>query len=507
MSSSYQARPTPQAPPREEKVALKASCTVPFVDKDPELTRRLEAMHARVQRVADERYARESANLERLGLSRTIKTRSPPPVPAATPAPEATATPTPSSSPNDDAEREARRKAHLEACRQRDLPGLVWEGPVQEEVGTSSAPDPAVVATTVPLASAPPQERARRQVRWMQRVNGTVDLTQAYEDPTLQAQARQCIPVALLMQRARASLQADGKPLAPEATPDADALALELVRWFKNDFFTFVPTKGFPCSCGAPSVPAVLLAACPPLGAVDITRVASLQICPLPERTPWECSCVSRGMAEPWPEEAAYRCQVVEAWECPCCRTLNRFPRYNDCRKLLATRRGRCGEFANCFALCARSLGYDVRLCTEWSDHIWVELYSRPRGRWVHYDPCEGCSDTPLMYECGWGKQISYVIACSFEGICDVTWRYTKDPAAVLERRQEVTEEYVTRAVSTHNMKILRYVAPTRREVLLARWAAEQQELEARRQATPENLSGPAAGTAEVQPRLNLGRQ
>jgi peptide-N4-(N-acetyl-beta-glucosaminyl)asparagine amidase len=52
---------------------------------------------------------------------------------------------------------------------------------------------------------------------------------------------------------------------------------------------------------------------------------------------------------------------VVEQHQCKDCGAITRFPRYNHPGVLLDTHRGRCGEWANCFTLCCRALGFDAR--------------------------------------------------------------------------------------------------------------------------------------------------
>lgn len=51
---------------------------------------------------------------------------------------------------------------------------------------------------------------------------------------------------------------------------------------------------------------------------------------------------------------------VTEVYECNSCHQLTRFPRYNNPRTLLTERRGRCGEFANCFTLICRAMGFEA---------------------------------------------------------------------------------------------------------------------------------------------------
>ncbi|KAL6989508.1 Peptide-N(4)-(N-acetyl-beta-glucosaminyl)asparagine amidase, variant 2 [Sarracenia purpurea var. burkii] len=138
--------------------------------------------------------------------------------------------------------------------------------------------------------------------------------------------------------------------------------------------------------------------------------------------------------------ETLYGASRVELYRCNVCSRITRFPRYNDPLKLLETRRGRCGEWANCFTLYCRTFGYESRLIIDYTDHVWTECFSPLLGRWMHLDPCEGIYDRPLLYEKGWKKNLTYVIALAKDGVHDVTKRYTRKWHEVLHRRNLTTE-------------------------------------------------------------------
>ena len=125
-----------------------------------------------------------------------------------------------------------------------------------------------------------------------------------------------------------------------------------LLQWFKREFFTWA--DGAECRrCG---------------------------------RTTKRCV----GHDRPTPEERRHLAGVTECYACPTCNAVVRFPRYNDPGeytrpprreggggltsvkkvKLLDTRVGRCGEWANCFCLCCRALGFETRWVQDWTDHV-----------------------------------------------------------------------------------------------------------------------------------------
>ena len=62
--------------------------------------------------------------------------------------------------------------------------------------------------------------------------------------------------------------------------------------------------------------------------------------------------------------------------------------------------------------------------------------------------------DQPLLYEKGWGKKLTYVIAFSKDEVQDVTWRYTHNYDDIINRRKIFpSEETLTLLISKLNFK------------------------------------------------------
>ncbi|PAV80398.1 hypothetical protein WR25_03563, partial [Diploscapter pachys] len=200
----------------------------------------------------------------------------------------------------------------------------------------------------------------------------------------------------------------------------------------------------------------------------------------------------------------------VEIYQCKNCDCEVRFPRYNKPARLLETRNGRCGEFANCFTLIAAAMGFNVRYIYDVTDHVWVELFIPGADRWVHCDPCENIIDQPLLYEKGWGKNLSYVLAFGTDHVYDVTWRYSLDHKKTLKRRNRCREVVLARFIEKLNERYQKNMTPERKTELVKRRIREIVEflVIGPRKDTSQNLGGRTTGSEEWRrARGELGEQ
>ncbi|KAH3902229.1 related to Peptide-N(4)-(N-acetyl-beta-glucosaminyl)asparagine amidase [Saccharomycodes ludwigii] len=177
-------------------------------------------------------------------------------------------------------------------------------------------------------------------------------------------------------------------------------LVKELLRYFKEDFFTW---------CDKP---------------ICLT-------CGTKEHQVFKCTKSPNNLEK----SGDPGCSVVEVYECNVCHGLTRFPRYNNPIKLLETRTGRCGEWCNLFMLFLKSFGLKSRYIWNKEDHVWCEYYSDKEKRWIHLDPCEKSYDEPFIYSRNWNKKMSYVFAFGNDGVVDVSKRYIVESKNQLPRK------------------------------------------------------------------------
>ncbi|XP_071167809.1 peptide-N(4)-(N-acetyl-beta-glucosaminyl)asparagine amidase-like [Mytilus edulis] len=300
----------------------------------------------------------------------------------------------------------------------------------------------------------PNYQQLERQ--FFQKIESNLSHVLKYENQGLQAKARHVIPTQHLIEKAQKSFQALAQSGNVGDIGIRDCLILELLAWFKNSFFKWVDAP--PCdTCGGKPT--------------------------------------SVGMATPTADDTRWGAGRVENYKCEKCQKFIRFPRYNSPEKLLETRCGRCGEWANCFTLCCRAMGFEARYVLDWTDHVWTEVYSPSQKRWLHCDPCENICDKPLLYESGWGKQLTYVLAFSADEVQDVSWRYSSKHSELLTRRRECRETWLVQVLHKLWNGKLSSVTDTRKQEMVNRLLTELVEFITPKSTEGQNLSGRTTGS------------
>ncbi|RLN94169.1 hypothetical protein BBJ28_00009678 [Nothophytophthora sp. Chile5] len=333
----------------------------------------------------------------------------------------------------------------------RHLLGLTNVFDMDEQRLTTGLPALAAQRTCNDAAFMETQYR-QRQPGMLGRLKGGLQRAQSYENKQMQAEALKRIPVDKLRERAHAN---------PSPMPHyQDELVKQLLHWFKREFFTWMNQ--------------------PRCSACNNEKTRSV-------RTEGPSTA----------EEIAGQAGRVEVYQCPVCNAFTRFPRYNNPAKLLDTRTGRCGEWANCFTLCCRSMGFEARYVLDVTDHVWTEVYSEHFKRWLHCDSCEDQLDCPLTYEVGWGKKLSYIFSFAHDEVVDTARRYTQNWVEMRSRRQDVSEQWLQTTIDQINRELWGQQPPERVAVLRARAQSEREELLRGRSVQSGEVKGRVSGSAE----------
>ncbi|GAB4817269.1 hypothetical protein N2152v2_004315 [Parachlorella kessleri] len=271
------------------------------------------------------------------------------------------------------------------------------------------------------------------QAQFQYQVQDSLSKVQAFEDEFTQAMALSMMPLDRLTGAAGEACElsramGEEPPLAHE-----DALVLELLAWFKGEFFRWVNSPS--CSwCGQQTQ--------------------------------------GQGTVKATAEEAADGAGRTELFRCTACGAQTRFPRYNSPIKLLETRQG-------------RAAGLEVRHVHDFADHVWGEHWSPAQKRWVHVDPCEAAYDKPLLYSAGWGKKLGYVLAVGKDGAADVSRRYCQDWREMQSQRNSVAEGWLQGYLASVTQQLRAALTPDERQALEERDRLEKAQLEQAGQEAP----------------------
>ena len=273
-----------------------------------------------------------------------------------------------------------------------------------------------------------------------------------YEEENVKSKVLSCIPLEKIKEEALNNSKISGLDFRDEQVKS-------LLAWFKKGFFSW---------CDRP-------------------------IC---------ASCNKRSdsyleSVSPNEEETLWLASRTEVYSCGECNNQCRFPRFNNPAKLCETRTGRCGEWANLFGCILRALDYDVRFIDNFEDHVWNEYWSGSLNRWIHIDSCENAWDTPLIYEQGWGRNMTFILAHSSSGVHDVTRRYVKDWDLIASRRTQRELDKMEKCLENENIIIRKRLPKEQCDLFEQRDLTERMELLKLKTLKEAEMVGRISGSEE----------
>ena len=261
-------------------------------------------------------------------------------------------------------------------------------------------------------------------------------------------------------------------PQRPEGSTSEQYVKI-LLKWFKKEYFTW---------CNKPK--------CPKCGQND----KNLSIISYKEK--------------PNESELKYLAYKTEVYKCNPCQIEVRFPRCNNPIILLETKTGRCSEWSNLFGAILYTCGFKVRLINNFEDHVWNEFYNEEDQRWVHLDSCENAYDTPLVYEQGWGRVMTFILGMSDDGLVEVTPRYVKDWKIVSERRSEKMEIKLRNILEEFNKKRELGINPEEKQKIEDRRKNEIKFFEEKiKKDLGENINNSDEQNNNIKDEEKIGRQ
>lgn len=178
----------------------------------------------------------------------------------------------------------------------------------------------------------------------------------------------------------------------------------------------------------------------------------------------------------------------AEFYKCHACGAGTRLARFTHPCAILKTKFGKEPEAVLGLASIFKYCGFQFRfVLIDASNHL-LEVYIPKLKRFVSVDPYANLVDSPLVYECGWGRQINWAIAYSDKECVDVTPRYTYSQEDLnLRRSKQNFSSWLTKMISFRHQTFSYGASDSYKQII----KADKEAMMEHREPTQLELSNP----------------